>query len=241
MIDDGVILEMIESMYSSRDLEATFDRITHTAVALVDAVDHASITINRAGNLSTHGPTSVTALQADTLQYQEKQGPCLDAVTRDRWVLTPDVLTDQRWPRFSARLADELSVHGMLSIRLSVATSPQRNLGGLNLYSNRSGAFDIHQRNLALVLGALASVATDAARTHEEMTAAVEGRQVIGEAIGILRAQSNLTRDQAFEALSHASQRMNIKLRDVAAAIADGTPGAGASPGGTAASPAAGA
>jgi AmiR/NasT family two-component response regulator len=43
---------------------------------------------------------------------------------------------------------------------------------------------------------------------------------VIGEAIGILRAQSKLTSDQAFDMLVSASMRSNVKLRDIARQIA---------------------
>jgi len=70
------------------------------------------------------------------------------------------------------------------------------------------------------LLAAVASVAADAASSKAEMRAAVQSRQVIGEAIGILRAQSDLSSEDAFQLLTQASQRMNVKLRDVAAQIA---------------------
>lgn len=219
MVDDGLVLDMIRTIYASNDLPDTFSRITGTAVEVLDACDHASITLTNHGQLTTRAPTSLTAVKADHLQYLEGEGPCLDAVTREQWVITPDVLTDQRWPRFSSRLAGELAVHSMLSIRLAVSTSPQRNLGGLNLYSNRTCAFDDEQRDMALLLAAIGAVAADSARRDAELTAAVQSRQVIGEAIGILRAQSDLTSEQAFAALSQASQRLNVKLRDIAATI----------------------
>ena len=36
---------------------------------------------------------------ATSLQYDEGEGPCLDAAMHERWLYTPDVATDQRWPR----------------------------------------------------------------------------------------------------------------------------------------------
>jgi AmiR/NasT family two-component response regulator len=47
---------------------------------------------------------------------------------------------------------------------------------------------------------------------------------MIGEAIGILRYQSNLSSDEAFRVLTRASQRLNIKLREVARRVVQGTP-----------------
>ena len=211
--------DMIDTLYASDDLADTFSRITGTAIQVLDACDFASVTTVSGGELTTEAPTDQAALTADLLQYQEGEGPCLDAATRDRWVLTPDVLADRRWPKFSARLGQELKVHSMLSVRLAVQSSPQRNLGGLNLYSTRVNAFDTEQRDLALLLAAVASVAADATRTHAQLRAGLQSRQVIGEAIGILRAQSNLTSEEAFAALVQASQRMNLKLRDIAMQI----------------------
>ena len=220
LIED--VLGIMPSLYASTDLDDTFGRIAQAAVDVLDACDYASITVTTGQELSTRAATDPVARTADEFQYQEGQGPCLDAVTREQWVMTPDVQRDQRWPRFSARLHGELDVHSMLSVRLGMAASPQRNLGGLNMYSRRPDAFTRDQRNLGLLLAAVASVAADASRTQAEMVAAVQTRQVIGEAIGIIRAQSKMSSEEAFQVLSQASQRMNVKLRDVATAIAEG-------------------
>ena len=44
-------------------------------------------------------------------------------------------------------------------------------------------------------------------------------RQLIGEATGILMARQNITQQDAFDMLRRASQRLNIKLREVAEQI----------------------
>ena len=235
MADDGVdeypsdaliedVLGIVPTLYGSADLDDTFARIATAAVEVLDACDFASITTTEGRQLRTRASTSPVARSADEFQYEEGEGPCLDAVTREQWVMTPDVQVDQRWPRFSARLVGELEVHSMLSVRLQVAATPERNLGGLNMYSRRPDAFTREQRNLGLLLAAVASVAADASRTHAEMAAAIQTRQVIGEAIGIIRNQSHLSSQDAFQVLAQASQRMNVRLRDIAAAITAGNP-----------------
>jgi transcriptional regulator with GAF, ATPase, and Fis domain len=213
------VLGIIPSLYASADLDDTFARITQAAVAVLDACDSASVTVTTGRELRTRAATGELARAADALQYEEGQGPCMDAVSREQWVLTPDVMADSRWPRFSARLAGELQVHSMLSVRLAVAAAPDRNLGGLNMYSSRPGAFDRQQRDVGLLLAAVASVAADASRTNAQLAEAMRTRQVIGEAVGIIRAQSGMSSEEAFHVLSQASQRMNVKLRDVASTI----------------------
>ena len=63
----------------------------------------------------------------------------------------------------------------------------------------------------------------DAARRQQQLREAINSRQVIGEAIGILRAQHNLSSQMAFDLLAKASQRTNTKLRDLAQRISDGS------------------
>ncbi|MBC3190943.1 ANTAR domain-containing protein [Pseudonocardia sp. C8] len=59
-------------------------------------------------------------------------------------------------------------------------------------------------------------------REHaDHLEAALHSSREIGIAIGILMHSRQLNRDQAFEFLVHASQRLNRKVRDLAWAIAE--------------------
>jgi len=65
------------------------------------------------------------------------------------------------------------------------------------------------------------SAATD--QEHgEQLEMALTTSREIGIAVGILMNQSRLDRTAAFRCLSQASQRMNIKLHDLAAGIVAG-------------------
>ena len=106
---------------------------------------------------------------------------------------------------------------------MALDASPRKTLGGLNLYATRPRAFTAKDQMLAILLSSLGAVVIDSARQQEQLRAAIASRQVIGEAIGILRVQSNLTSNQAFEMLSRASQRTNVKLRELARQISEGS------------------
>ena len=51
---------------------------------------------------------------------------------------------------------------------------------------------------------------------------ALEGSRVIGLAIGMLMEQRQTNRETAFTILSNASQRANLKLRELAERVVDG-------------------
>ena len=74
-----------------------------------------------------------------------------------------------------------------------------------------------------------ASVALAAAEVHADdltrnlnLQEALETRDLIGQAKGILMERQHIDADRAFEILRRASQRSNVKLRDVAALIVSG-------------------
>ena len=55
----------------------------------------------------------------------------------------------------------------------------------------------------------------------EGLQEALLSRDVIGQAKGILMERFHLTADQAFEQLRTSSQQLNIKLRELAANVAE--------------------
>jgi len=217
--------EIAQHVQASEDPEDSMQRITQTAVDALRGCDAASLSLLTPDGATTRAATDQLALDGDQIQYDEREGPCLDAAMRERWVYVPNLRGDPRWPRSSVRLAEEVSVGSMVSCRLALDAAPNKTLGGLNLYSTRENGFSDEDQMLAVLLASLGAVVVDASHQQAHLRAAIESRQVIGEAIGIIRAQNrNLTSDEAFAMLSKASQRMNIKLRDLAKRVAQGQP-----------------
>lgn len=215
--------EMAARLHSSEDYEDTLARISSTAVQAIPGVDAASISTIEDGRPVSHGVTDPLAGRGDAIQYEEGEGPCLDAAMRERWIYIPDMEQTRRWPTSARRLVEEAGVRSMLSCRLALEAAPTQTLGGLNMYARTPDAFSPDDQMLAILLSSLGAVVVDASKQQAHLRAAIESRQVIGEAIGILRAQGDVDRDQAFAMLSRASQRMNVKLRDLARQIADGS------------------
>jgi len=209
-------------VHASADFDDSLARITGTAVSVVTGCEAASISLLEKDRTVTRGATARLALDGDRIQYEEGEGPCLDAALRGLWVYEPDLAADVRWPRSSRRIA-ELGVASMFSCRLALEVAPNHTLGGLNLYATGRDAFSEQDRMLAILLASLGAVVVDAARRQQQLREAIKSRQVIGEAIGILRAQHNLSSQMAFDLLAKASQRTNTKLRDLAQRISDGS------------------
>jgi transcriptional regulator with GAF, ATPase, and Fis domain len=215
--------ELARQVHASDDFDDSMSRITATARHAIGGCDSASVSLLTKDGPITRGATDAIASAGDQIQYQTGEGPCLDAAMEERWIYTPNVGIDPRWPRSAAQIGAELGVGSMFSCRMTLDAAPNKTLGGLNLYAMTPEAFSSQDQLLAILLSSLGAVVLDSARQQEQLRAAIATRQVIGEAIGILRAQSNLNSEQAFQLLSRASQRTNVKLRDLAQQITEGS------------------
>ena len=104
----------------------------------------------------------------------------------------------------------------MLSLQLFVEGD---DLGALNLYNSEPGAFDKESEHVGLLFASHAAVAYAGSQKKSGLVRAVETRQLIGQAQGILMERKKITADEAFALLVAASQSTNVKLREVADAL----------------------
>lgn len=208
--------EASRCIFASEDVAGTLGQVARAAVDLVPACDLASLTVAERDAFRTFGATDPRALAADEAQYAADEGPCLHAIRHDAVVHTADAANDDRWPRFAERLAGG-PIGAVLSCRLSVDPGTTgRAMGSLNLYSLRADAFADVDLDVALLLGAHAGVVLHAVAQTQNLRQALESRDAIGQAKGILMERERITADEAFDRLRVLSQRRNVKLRWVA-------------------------
>jgi GAF domain-containing protein len=177
--------------------------------------EHAGITIRHAGGRLTSTATDPLVRKLFELQLLLHEGPCIEAGTEQRIVRSTDIAADPRWPRWGPRAAD-LGVRAALSVQLY---TPQRNLGALNVYSERPGHFDTDGAEIAEPFAAHAAAALAAAEQTDTLQIAVTTRTMIGRAQGLLMARYQITGEQAFALLQRQSQDGNEKLRAMAEQI----------------------
>lgn len=123
---------------------------------------------------------------------------------------------EQRWPRFVQRAA-EAGASSMLTFQLYVEAD---NLGALNLYGSQPHAFDDESEDVGLLFASHAAVAFADVQKLDQLNQAIDSRDLIGKAKGILMERYQLNADQAFRVLTRLSSHQNRKLRDLAAEIA---------------------
>ncbi|MFC9960996.1 GAF and ANTAR domain-containing protein [Streptomyces nigra] len=212
---------MARDLLAQESVDATLGRITHAATELVEGCDAAGILVLRGDAVRTLAATDDLVVVSDRIQRELREGPCFDAArsrTGERVYRIPDFTADAgRWPRYAPR-AQELGVGSMMGFLLY---TEDEDLGALNLYSRRPGAFAEASELAGWLLASHAAIAFSSARTHAQMEEAVATRHVIGEAMGILMGRHGLDETQAFDVLRRYSQENNVKLREVARQICE--------------------
>jgi hypothetical protein len=209
--------ELARDLQAERSVQEVLDEIAEAAVANVPGAEPAGISqVRGRREVITTAATAALVRRVDEAQYETGEGPCLSTIRERVTVRLPDMRAEPRWPRFAARAA-ELGVGSMLAVQLYVRGE---DLGALNLYSAGVDAFDDESEHVGLLLAGHAGVALAGAQRQEQLLAAVDTRDLIGQAKGILMERHRISADQAFGVLVRASQRCNRKLRDVAEDLA---------------------
>jgi hypothetical protein len=62
--------------------------------------------------------TAEVSRQVDAIQYETREGPCLEAIDGHDVARVADLTTDTQWPSFARRCVAETGVHCMFSLRL---------------------------------------------------------------------------------------------------------------------------
>ena len=210
--------ELSQTLLSDECIDGFLRRAALLSVALIPACDSCSVSVTNDGRVRTRASSDSLAERVDRHQYDNHQGPCLEAIQTGATVRSRPFTDETRWPRFVA-LAEAEGVMGSYSLPLKTAERP---VGALNLYSTRR-VFGDEDQQLSEAFAVQAAVAVaNAAAYHQavelgrHLEEALKSRDVIGQAKGIIMERERLTADQAFDVLRRLSQARNVKLREVA-------------------------
>lgn len=219
----GAQLRRVSAVPAADDVvDAALRLVVALARATVGGADGVSVSLRRRGRLSTVAASDTTILAMDADQYATGEGPCVDASVEGRWFHTPALASETRWPAFSPR-AQALGINAILSSPLVANDSP---VGALNIYSRTAGAFAAEDQQLAGVFAREASTVLAGAGidvTEDEIDArlqdALESRELIAMAQGVLMERDGLSPASAYTVLRRFSSTTSMPLRTRAAEI----------------------
>ncbi|MGX7679129.1 ANTAR domain-containing protein [Jatrophihabitans sp. DSM 45814] len=217
-------LSRLASGRGQRGLEEVLTHVAEFAVGAIPGADGAGLTLFQDDRPDTVVATADFVRDVDAIQYGLREGPCITAAAESRTVRSSSLGGDRAFPRFGPR-AGRLGVHSVLSLPLLAETGT---LGSMNVYAHARNAFDDRAVELGELFAVPAAISvqnaqalSQASRLAAHLQAALNGRAIIDQALGILMSRAGCTSEEAFERLRVISQTENRKSAVVAQSIVD--------------------
>ncbi len=205
--------ELARATAPPRSIDEVLTGVTAAAVEMIPGTDTCGVLlIGKGGKFESLFGTSDLIYKLDELQEQCNEGPCVTAAVDELIVRTDDFTHERRWPKYSAAIAD-LGVRSGLSFKLYTGA---QTAGALNLFGLQPHAFNGESEAIGSVLAAHAASAILASRHGEQLESALNTRDTIGQAKGVIMERYNVDAMRAFEMLRELSQTSNTRLVDIA-------------------------
>lgn len=221
---------LTRSLLDARTVDDVLQQVTHTAVAIMPQVDVVvGMTLRGPdGRLYTPAETDEVAVKLDELQSALSEGPCWDAANPEGPAVTmwADLAVDPPWRQW-APAAVALGVRSVVSTALLPHGASGDAAGAFNVFSASPHGLDGLDNDVLLLLATHASLAlanvdvvTRAELQKVQLERAVDSRDVIGQAKGIIMYRRGVSADEAFDLLRRASQDLNVRLVELARTLA---------------------
>jgi GAF domain-containing protein len=222
----GVFARMSGLLLTEETVETALGVLSSLAQETVPGSTGAGVSMVDGRRRTSSGSTNSRVAEADALQYQLDEGPCLTAATTRQLVRIDDLSTDARWPRWAAA-ALPLGLHATMSAPM---VAGDVSLGAIKVYGDHPGAFDARGEQLLSLFAAQAGVlvanvqsAERAERLSEGMREAISSRDVVNVAKGILMGRSNLDEEAALTLLLRRAAQDGTTVAEGARALVDAT------------------
>ncbi|MGY1723662.1 GAF domain-containing protein [Blastococcus sp. SYSU DS0533] len=220
----GVFARMSGLLLSEETVGTSLSLLSSLAQESVTGSCGAGISVIEGRRRVSSGSTDDRVRDADALQYELDEGPCLAAAAAREVVRVDDLRQERRWPRW-AGAAGALGLRAALSAPLVAGDAA---LGAIKVYADRPGAFDRRSEQLLTLFSAQAAFLVANVQAHdrarrlsEGMRQAVRDRDLVGMAKGVLMGRHAVDEDTAMRMLVSRSRDQGGHLADTARAVVD--------------------
>ena len=206
------------------DLDDLLHRLMGHTTEVMVAAGAGIMLVQDDGNLAFVAASEQRVVDVELHQAQVGQGACHEAFAINEIVQVDDIRDEDRWPEY-VELVKARGLNSVLGVPLNAFGET---IGVINIYRERAVAWTDEDVGAAQILASMGAGyilnANQLKAQHnlsEQLHSAIESRDLIGQAKGIIMAQAQIDSDAAFEVLRQRSQDQNRKLRDIAEEVVD--------------------
>jgi GAF domain-containing protein len=215
-----VFVMLADSLRSGYDTLDTLDLLVEASTTFTSAVEAGILLADAEGRLHVAASSTERSAAVEEAQMGVNGGPCAEAIQAGTTVDVPVIeATRGTWPEFvaTARARGFLAAHA-IPLRLRSQT-----LGGLNLFSARTGALSDGDQALAEALAQIATISivqhqtvTEHGLLNAQLQRALDSRIVIEQAKGVISQQRAISIDSAFALLRSHARSSSTGLKQIA-------------------------
>ena len=218
-------MELTRELFASQQLSDVADRALAFALECLPAYVAAGVTIVHGGAPVLRTASDPVADRLDAIQIETGQGPAFEAFASPEPVHATSFAP---WPDVSV-VAAELGIEGVLAYGLSVPRDGTwQSVGILTFYADVVSPHDPDVVELGSVIAAYLAVAAGLDRDRKDLTRreaalhrALEQPRRDRAGQGHPHGAPTHPAGQAFDILRRTSQRLNVRLQEVAARLAE--------------------
>jgi len=218
-----VLVSLAESLRPGYDVVDTLDLLVQASTTYTSAAEAGILLLDAEGRLRVAASSTERTADVEESQLGAQGGPCSDAIATGQGIDVPVITAAaKKWPEFvsTARARGFLAAHA-IPMRLRSQT-----LGGLNLFSARTGALSDRDQALAETFAQLATISIVQHQTISEhgivsaqLQRALDSRVIIEQAKVVLAQQHGVPIDDAFALLRNYARRTSSGLKHVATQV----------------------
>lgn len=200
----AVFARMSGLLLSEETVDTALGLLSALAQETVPGASGAGVSMVDEERRRSSGSTDARVREADALQYELDEGPCLTAVATREVVRIDDLGVDRRWPRW-AEAALPLGLRAAMSAPLVAA---DRCPGAIKVYAEQPGTFDRQSEQLLTLFSAQAAILAANVQSYEKATRlsagmreAFQERDLVSTAKGVLMGRHGVDESSAFRML----------------------------------------
>ena len=222
-LDLSAALSQMSGLVLSREtVETALELVSTLAATTTAGTMGGAVTVVDEHGIRSRAASSAAVEQADALQYELDEGPCLTAWSTRELVRIDDTTSDGRWPRWNAAV-QALGVRSVLSAPLVISGEA---IGAMKVYCERPMNYGPRDEAIMRLLADQAAILLSnsqslqqARRLSRQLTGALASRDTIAQAVGVLLGQGATSAQDAFAGLANAARQTNRPVEEIARAL----------------------
>jgi GAF domain-containing protein len=220
----AVFARMSGLLLTEETVDTALGLVSSLAQETVPGCSGAGVSIIDERRRMSSGSTDARVKQADNLQYELDEGPCLAAAADRKLVRIDDIAEDPRWPHWCAAVLP-LGLRAAMSAPL---VAGDVSLGAIKVYAEEPGTFDARSEQLLSLFSAQAGIFVVNVQSYDrgkrftqEMRDAFHARDVVNTAKGVLMGRNAVDEDTALGMLLARSEQDGSTLAAAAKAVVE--------------------